>query len=255
MIHLPAPIQKQYIEGFLEEYSGRIIAVGDTFDLKRSSVVGETGHAYLKRTEKWHQHIKTFIKGNHDYDLLTQNKNDRVEPALVRHYGPALCFHGHQLTTGVFTKKERLYLKKWNGNESIPSLYEDVKEWMFTEWASKFTPKNKGAKRWADRVVDLCAAHKLIQRYTRYIIFGHFHLPFIYDTSYSGIFRISQSGIIVHRTIPIRIINLGSALRGNVFNPVYVREIDKWFVSDLHLGCKKSVLDDEGEGSNDVNHR
>jgi len=60
------------------------------------------------------------------------------------------------------------------------------------------------------------------------VITGHTHLPFNVKLMYKG--------------KRYRVANCGSSLHGKVFKPIYVRKIDKWFVSDLHLGTAKSEL-------------
>ena len=60
------------------------------------------------------------------------------------------------------------------------------------------------------------------------IITGHTHLPFSVRLHY-GKKR-------------YRVANCGSTLTGKKFKPIYIREIDRWFVSDLHLGTAKSKL-------------
>ena len=88
---------------FLERKSGKIVALGDTFDLKRCSKKMKV-FEYWEYTKKWHKHLKYMIPGNHDYKfLLYFQRNQKVIHENFVKLGPVLCFHGHQQYCGVGT--------------------------------------------------------------------------------------------------------------------------------------------------------
>jgi len=214
---------------FLRKYSGKIVGVGDIFDHYRSSIAGETMDQYLARTSQDWMHISDFIVGNHDAVLLEKHYKDVFKPVRIYRNGPVLALHGHQLK---FTDNQAQMLKyenKWATNKSVPSLFWDFEEWCCKTFNKYFMLHGK--KAFAQALVTLEEVEKkgLLDDKVDTVITGHTHLPFDVRLYYKG--------------KRYRVVNCGSSLHGKVFKPVYVRRIDKWFVSDLHLGTAKSELD------------
>lgn len=214
-------------EKFLKRYSGKIVGVGDIFDFSRSSVSNETHDQYLKRTKRWWKHIGNFVIGNHDSVFLERHK-DIFNPVRIYRNGPALALHGHQLK---FTFNQAMIMKyeqKWKTDIAKPSLFWDVEEWLCMKFNKYF--KIHGKKAYAQALSTLEEVEKkgLLDDKVRIIITGHTHLPFKTKITYKG--------------REYKVINCGSSLHGKKFNPIYVGEIDRWFVSDLHLGTAKSLL-------------
>ena len=214
-------------EKFLKKYSGKIVGVGDIFDFFRSSVPNEQHSEYLKRTEKHWQHLSDFIVGNHDAAFLDRHK-EVFNPIRIYRNGPVLALHGHQLKFSFDQAQVMKYENKWITNRSVPSLFWDFEEWCCKTFNKYFTLHGK--KAYAQALVTLEEVEKknLLDDRVDTVITGHTHLPFDVKLYYKG--------------KRYRVVNCGSSLHGKVFKPVYVRRIDKWFVSDLHLGTAKSEL-------------
>lgn len=220
-------LTEKRIVSFLKRKSGRIIGVGDIFDHFRSSVVGESTKEYLERTKKYWQHIDHFIIGNHDAVLLRKNK-DKFKVHNIYREGPVLALHGHQLKFSFEQAKIMKYEDKWHTEKAGPSLFWDAEEWICKKFNKYFNLR--GEKAYAQAISNLqeLDKHGLLTEEINTIITGHTHLPFRERVKYKG--------------KEYRVVNCGSSLHGKKFNPIYVEEIDKWFVSDLHLGTSKSLL-------------
>jgi UDP-2,3-diacylglucosamine pyrophosphatase LpxH len=215
------------INKFMKRYSGRIIGVGDIFDFYRSSINNESQYDYLDRTAQWWKHIDVFIEGNHDAFLLRKYK-DIFNPIRIYKKGPVLALHGHQLK---FTNKQAKmieYERKWNTDRSKHSLYWDIEEWICAQFCKRFNIKGKRAYSQALSTITEIDKQNLLDDKVSIIITGHTHLPFKTKVKY--------------KNKEYKVVNCGSTLYGTKFNPIYVREIDRWFISDLHLGTKKSKL-------------
>lgn len=214
-------------EKFLKKYSGKIVGVGDIFDFFRSSVDGETHDEYLVRTEPYWKHIDDFIVGNHDAVFLERHKTI-FKPVRIYRNGPVLAIHGHQLKFSFDQAQVMKYENKWTTNRSVPSLFWDLEEWCCKTFNKYFTLHGK--KAYAQALVTLEEVEKkgLLDDEIDTIITGHTHLPFNVKLHYKG--------------KRYRVANCGSSLHGKVFKPIYVSRINKWFVSDLHLGTTKSEL-------------
>lgn len=212
---------------FLKRYSGKIVGVGDTFDLSRSSIVGETSKEYLDRTAEWWSHISDFVEGNHDSKFLQKFK-DQLNPVKIYRKGPVLALHGHQLK---FTFNQSLIIKsekRWDTDISRSSLFWDIEEWFCAKFNKYFRVLGKKAYAQALSTLEEISKAGLLDDKVRIIITGHTHLPF--------------RAKIKWKNKKYKVINCGSSLYGKKFSPVYIKEIDKWFVSDLHLGTAKSLL-------------
>ena len=210
----------------LQAYSGKIVSVGDTFDHYRSSVVNETIGAYLYRTEQYWAHISDFVIGNHDSRFLEHNKQFNA----IEFYknGSILAFHGHQLWFSFNKKKIKEYESKWFSFVSEDSLFWDIEEWIVKKANKYFKLDVAKAKIQAYKNLSVMDKMGQLTEEIDTIITGHTHLAF--DVT------------ITYKDKEYRVINLGSCLHEKEFNPVYIESIDKWFVSDLHLGTAKSVL-------------
>lgn len=219
-------VQKK-INKFLKSKKGRIVGVGDIFDHQRSSIVGETQQQYLERTKKYWSKIGDFVVGNHDAILLRENK-DRLNVHEIYRKGPVLALHGHQLVFSFRQAQIIKYEQKWKVDRSESSLFWDVEEWFCSTFNKYFNLKGKKAYSQALSVIQEVDKAGLLDEKTRIIITGHTHLPF--DTK------------VLFKGKKYRVVNCGSSLHGKRFNPVYIKEIKKWFVSDLHIGTKKSLL-------------
>ena len=215
------------IERFLEEHSGKIVGVGDIFDYKRSSVTHETMNNYLIRTEKWWRHIETFVIGNHDAQLLNRCK-DRFNSVRIYKNNNVLAIHGHQLRMAFEQARIIKYESNWSLDLPFPSILKDIEEWTYRTFNKYFTLQGK--RKYAQALATLSCIDNanLLDDNIDTIITGHTHLPF--DTT------------ILFKGRRIRVMNLGSSLHGKKFNPEYVKSIDRYFVSDLHLGTNKSKL-------------
>lgn len=212
---------------FLERYSGKIVGVGDIFDFYRSSVLNEKATDYIKRTEKWWKHIEVFIEGNHDSMFMRRFK-DIFQPIRIYRRGPVLALHGHQLK---FTYKQAEMIKyeqKWDVETPQPSLFWDFEEWVLKKVNKFFKMHGKRAYAQALTTLEECEKRGILDDRVKIIITGHTHLPFKTKVTWKG--------------KEYKVVNCGSSLHEKKFNPVYVPEIDRWFVSDLHLGTAKSVL-------------
>jgi len=214
-------------EKFLKKYSGKIIGVGDTFDFFRSSNPEETFEEYLDRTYKYWIHINTFIAGNHDAVLLERMHNDHkyILPwTRIYRNGPVLALHGHQLKFSF----DQAQIMKYENMRYEARWFWDIEEWCCKTFYSFFTLHGK--KAYAQDLSTLQEVDNmgLLDDKVETVITGHTHLPFNVKLMYKG--------------KRYRVANCGSSLHGKVFKPIYVRKIDKWFVSDLHLGTAKSEL-------------
>lgn len=215
------------LDKFLEKNSGRIVGVGDIFDHYRSSIIGETAEQYLERTKKWWIHISDFVIGNHDAYLLEKFK-DRFNPVRIYRNGPVLALHGHQLKFSFNQAKMFEYENKWTTNVSIPSLFWDFEEWCCKKFNKYFSLHGKKAYAQALTTVEEIDRKGLLDDNVEIIITGHTHLPFRVKLFYK------------HKRYTV--VNLGSTLHGKKFKPIFISEINKWFISDLHLGTAKSKL-------------
>jgi len=213
-------------EHFLNKYSGKIVGVGDIFDLKRSAIVGESERDYLKRTEKWWKHIVSFVVGNHDAALLRRNFSDSQEFYKNKN---VLALHGHQLKFTFNQAKIMEYEKYWDVQFSEDSIMHDIEEFVFSVFNKFFSLHGKRAYAQALSTLEGIDKRNMLSEDVDIVITGHTHLSF--DEK------------IIYKNKKYRVINCGSSLHGKKFNPVYVEEIDLWFVSDLHLGTIKSVFD------------
>ena len=214
-------------EKFLKKYSGKIIGVGDTFDFYRSSITGETCDEYLIRTSVWWKHISNFIIGNHDAKFLNKF-SDKFNPIRIYRNGPVLALHGHQLKFTFNQAKIIKYEEKWDTDIAKPSLFWDIEEWFCKKFNKYFRIYGKKAYAQAISTIEECNKKGLIDDNTKVIVTGHTHLPFKTKIKW--------------KDREFRVINCGSSLHGKKFNPIYVPEVDKWFISDLHLGTTKSIL-------------
>ena len=189
--------------------------------------MGENEKEYLARTKKYWKHIESFVIGNHDAALLRGNKQ-QFNPTGAYINGPVLALHGHQLQFSFDQAQVMKYENKWITNRTIPSLFWDVEEWCCKTFNKYFTLHGK--KAFAQAIVTLEEVEKkgLLTDKIDTVITGHTHLPFDVRLYYKG--------------KRYRVVNCGSTLHGKVFKPVYVRRIDRWFVSDLHIGTAKSEL-------------
>jgi len=222
-------MNKESIERFLKINSGHVIGLGDIFDYKRSPILDETPEQYLERTRKWHRHIKEFIPGNHDHHFTQKHlKQEQLGP-IVRKMGPVICFHGHQIYSGFFSKTERRWLKAWDCDRPVHSWIYNIEEWLFVKYAMRFMPNEKAKELLSKRVLKQLDKECMLSDDIKYVIFGHTHLPFKCKVFYKG-----KEYIVA---------NCGSGLKNNYFAPVYVPELNDWFVSDLHLGTNKSYLE------------
>ena len=214
---------------FLEKYSGKVVGVGDIFDFYRSSVADETAEEYLERIKPYWKHINTFIVGNHDADLLKRfSKQYGLASTRIYRNGPVLALHGHQLPFSFDQAQVMKYENKWVTNRSVPSVFWDLEEWCCKVFNKYFTLHGKKAYAQALLTLEEVEKKGLLTKEIDTIITGHTHLPFNVKLFYKG--------------KRYRVANCGSTLHGKVFKPVYIRRIDKWFVSDLHLGTAKSEL-------------
>lgn len=211
----------------LENHSGKIVAVGDTFDHYRSSVVGETMEQYLARTEQYWKHISEYVTGNHDSRLLTHFK-DKFNASEFYKEGSVLAFHGHQLWFAFNKDKVKNYEKNWFTSIAPKSIFWDIEEWACKAF-NKYFLLNK-RQMYIQAYTNVRTLHKagLLSKDLDTIITGHTHIPFDIQISFLG--------------KNYRVVNLGCPLHGKKFNPVYIKKIDRWFVSDLHLGTIKSIL-------------
>lgn len=212
---------------YLQKYSGRIVSVGDTFDHKRSSIIGETQKEYLDRIEAYWCHIEVLIKGNHDAILLEDNFKEELIPEYYKK-GSVLAFHGHQLCFSFNRKSLKDYEFKWKASKSEYSLICDIEEWIYKVFNKYFKLDQEKAADIALNKLKKIDSQSLLTAEIDTIITGHTHLA--YDVQ------------VIYKDKKYRVINLGSPLYGKEFNPVYIPSIDKLFVSDLHLGTNKSLL-------------
>jgi len=222
------------IEQFLQKHSGKIVAVGDTFDFYRSSMLGENSSEYLARTAKYWTHISDFVIGNHDAKFLEEYR-DMFNPVRIYKNGPVIALHGHQLRA-KFDKVCILRNEKmWHTKIAKKSIFWDIEEWICKKLNKYFTMVGDRAYNQALKTIKELLDKGLLDKRVRVIITGHTHLPFdvrVYCYPKNRWYRV---------------INCGSTLHSKVFNPIYIEEIDKYFVSDLHLGTNKSILNPMGE--------
>ena len=215
------------IEKFLCKHSGRIVGVGDIFDHSRSSVHGETKEDYLTRTNIHWQHIDTFVHGNHDSMFLKDFKH--LKSCRIFKERNVLALHGHQLLftfnqSRILKYEHRFYAKF----HSRSSWFWDFEEWCCKTFNKFFMLHGKKAYAQALTTLEEVEKKELLDAGVSVVITGHTHLPFDVKMFYKG--------------KRYRVVNCGSTLHGKVFKPVYVRQINKWFISDLHLGTTKSKL-------------
>ena len=210
-------------EKFLKKYSGKIVGVGDIFDHHRTSIVGESQELYLQRTEKYWKHLSDFIVGNHDAEILA-DYCFQFNPVRIYRNGPVLALHGHQLKFSF----NQAQIMKYEKMRYESRLLWDVEEWFCKTFHKYFRLKGKKAYAQALVTIEEVDCRGLLDDKVDTIITGHTHLPFDVKLNYKG--------------KKYRVVNCGSSLHGKVFKPVYVRRIDRWFVSDLHLGTAKSEL-------------
>lgn len=158
--------------------------------------------------------------------MFTYYLNGYVE---IYREGSVMAFHGHQLWFDFDLAKIEYYEKKWSCEVSSSSLFWDIEEWVVGKLNKYFQLDKKQA--YVQAFKTLSCLNKLGQLYpeTDTVITGHTHLPFDVEINFRG--------------KEYRVVNLGSALKGKPFNPVYIKSIDKLFISDLHLGTKKSLLE------------
>lgn len=215
------------IAKFLKKQSGKIVGVGDIFDYSRSSIVGETYANYLERTKPYHDHIKMFIHGNHDSMFL---KAHHFLPQCRRYRNKnVLAIHGHQLIYTFDQSRILKYEHRWHSKLAQASLFWDCEEWVIKVFNKYFIKHGKKAYAQALSVLtEIDQAGLIDSDEIDTVIVGHTHLPFDVEVGYKG--------------RKIRVANCGSATHGGKFNPIYVKEIDTYFVSDLHLGTSKSKL-------------
>lgn len=212
---------------FLKKHSGKIVGVGDIFDFFRSSVPNETHEEYLERTKEWWVHLSTFIVGNHDSSFLQRHKST-FNPIRVYKNGSVLALHGHQLKFAFDQAMVMKYELKWATQIPIPSVFWDIEEWCCRVFNQYFSLHGKKAYAQALTTIGDIDREGLLTEEVDIIITGHTHLPFDVDISYK------------HKKY--RVVNCGSSLHGKKFKPIYIESIDRWFVSDLHLGTNKSIL-------------
>lgn len=219
-------MKRNELINLFKENSGKIIGVGDIFDYSRSYVIDESPQEYLARTNQHHKHFELFIHGNHDAKFLDQNLDPKYVTKEYDNQG-VLAIHGHQIQTLFCKKAVEKYEQRFNSNPRT-SLYWDFEEWLLSAFNKYFIPEGIKASKRAKRKLGILerAGYDLSKYHT--IISGHTHLPYDIKVDYKG------------KTI--RVANCGSGCTGQTINPVYVEKLDRWFVSDLHLGTKKSVL-------------
>lgn len=210
----------------LLKYSGRIVSVGDTFDHKRSSVEDESIEDYLERTSPWWKHIEHFVHGNHDAVFL--KVNSQLKSSEFYKEGNVLALHGHQLSYNFDYKKIDLVEASWFVRKSKFSLFWEIEEFFVNNLNKLFQVKGWLARTYAKVCLKRIMKQGLLDANTNVVIMGHTHLPFDVLVEFQG------------KTF--RVINLGSTLKKCKWNPVYIPEIDKLFISDLHIGTNKSRL-------------
>ena len=118
--------------------------------------------------------------------------------------------------------------EKWDTDIVKSSIIWDIEEWFCRKFNKYFKIHGKKAYAQAITTLEECEKLKILDERVRIIITGHTHLPFKAKIKWQG--------------REYRVINCGSSLYEKKFNPVYIREVDRWFVSDLHLGTAKSKL-------------
>lgn len=214
------------MKDFLEKHSGKIIGVGDIFDYSRSPILGETEQEYIIRTAPYWKHFEFFVTGNHDFSFL--EKNFKLDSSRIFHEENVLAIHGHQLTCNFNQELIEKYEGKFD-REPRFSLFWEIEERLLA-WGNKFFRRSeKSAKRRALSILKKLDGRKLLWDTTNTVIVGHDHLAFDVKVEFKGkVYRVA---------------NCGSGCKGFEFNPVYVEEIDRWFVSDLHLGTRKAVCE------------
>lgn len=213
---------------YLETHSGKIVGLGDIFDFKRSKIKEGGPFRYWQETHKWHKHLFKMIPGNHDWRFMGFFNDKKIIMENFVEFGPVLAFHGHQQFCGVGTDREKRWLDNWDCVRPKKSLFYDIEEWFFVNFAKFFYPGEKRQECLALITLNFLDREGVLSDNIKYVISGHTHLPVDVTVKYKG--------------KEYRVVNTGSALKGNKFNPVYIEEVDLHFVSDLHLGSAKSVL-------------
>lgn len=211
------------MRNFFEQNSGKIISVGDTFDYSRSFLYDETETAYIERTRHIWRHIHTFVYGNHDKKFLERNFSNSLE---YYREGEVLAFHGHQFQC----KFQRCIINKYEqkfDHKPKHSLFWDIEEKLLETFNSFFIPDEETAKNRALKKLRILEKNAVKMDFN-ILILGHTHLPYDVKVNYNG--------------KDYRVVNLGSACKNQVCNKAYIESINKWFVSDLHLGTKKSII-------------
>lgn len=211
---------------FLLKNGSKTIALGDTFDFKRNDV-SEDENEYLEKTSLYHKLIGYFVGGNHDFYFVKRNRK-RLNSVLnlVNVKKNVLFFHGHQLFTGFYTPKEWRYLKYYNTGPRF-NPFSKLEWFLCKNFAEFFIPPESKAKDIAINVLTKCEKAGILSDRISVVVTGHTHLPYDVNVTYKG------KGY--------RVANCGSAVMGSEFKPVYVNDIDRWFVSDLHLGTEKTL--------------
>lgn len=219
------------IYNFLLENSGKIVAVGDTFDLKRSCIKGEKFLDYYFRVLPFACHIKYFIKGNHDsrfLDTLKIKHERNLRGVEYFKLDGILAFHGHQIRANYDPKRITKKEDKYDVEQQCAQLSDDLEEWACCTFNKFFVPKKKGAKKHALKVLNMLDAQNLLPYDVHTVIHGHTHLPYDVQVEFKG--------------REYRVANCGSSLNNKIFNPIYIESLDLWFISDLHLGTKNTKL-------------
>lgn len=220
-------MKSRRIHKFLRKNSGRIIGVGDIFDHSRSSISGETKEAYLARTKRYWKHIRTFIHGNHDSMFL--NDFDHLNSVRIYKKKNVIALHGHQLQftfkqSRILKYEHRFYAKM----HSKSSVFWDVEEWFCRKFNKYFAIHGKRAYAQGLSVLSELDKAGMLSDEIDTIIVGHTHLPFDVKVNHNG--------------KRYRVANCGSSNHGQKFNPIFVKSINRWFVSDFHMGTNKSKL-------------
>ena len=212
------------VEGFLKENSRKIVGVGDIFDYSRSSIIGESEEDYLNRTKKYWENFEHFIVGNHSANFLRRNFQKNKVSNVYRKEN-VLALHGHQFTCDFNPELISKYESKFDHSPKF-SLFWEIEERTIA-WGNKlFRRDSISASKRALEILKMLDKRDYLKNEVDTVIVGHDHLAF--DTK------------VMYNEKMYRVANCGSGCKGFEFNPVYVEKIDRWFVSDLHLGTSKS---------------